>query len=55
MKTIERMAVLQMTDGNYEIPCVEVNDEFQNREAYLEGRLSEEVDLSIYDKMYEDE
>jgi transposase len=54
MKTIERIAILLMTNGNYQIPHLQVDEQFQNREAYLEGRLSEEVDLSVYDKIWED-
>ncbi len=56
MKTIERIAILQMTDGSgYEVPCVDVDSQFKDRESYQEGRLSGEVDLSIYDKMCGDE
>lgn len=55
IKTIERIAILQMTNGNYKIPYADINDQFQNRETYLEGCESEEVDLSIYDKLCEEE
>jgi len=55
MKTIERIAILQMTNGNYQIPQVQINEQFQKRQSYLDGRLSKEVDLSIYDKMWEDD
>lgn len=55
MKTIERMAILQMTDGSdYEVPGIDIDDQFKDRESYREGRLSGEVDLSIYDKIWED-
>lgn len=49
METIERMAILQMTSCDYEIPCVDIDNQFKDRESYQEGRLSGEVDLSIYD------
>ena len=55
INTIERIAILQMKDGNYEVPYVEIDQEFQNRESYLEGRFTDEVDLSIYEKMLEDD
>jgi len=55
IETIERMAILQMNSGYYEIPQVDIDEQFQNRESYQEGRISEGVDLSKYDKMYEDE
>ena len=44
-----------MRDGNYDMPCVQIDQDFQQRESYLEGRFSDDVDLSIYDKMMEDE
>ena len=46
---------MQLREGNYELPLVELNEEFRNRGSYLEGRLSDEVDLSEYDEMMEDE
>ncbi len=55
METIERIAILLMRDGNYEMPSVQINQDFQQRESYLEGRFSDDVDLSIYDNMMEDE
>jgi hypothetical protein len=55
MKTIERIAILQMRDGDYEMPSVEIDKELENREAYREGRLTDDVDLSIYDRLLEDE
>ncbi|MBI4650090.1 helix-turn-helix domain-containing protein [Candidatus Desantisbacteria bacterium] len=53
--TIERIAILQMTNGNYKIPIALIDDQFQNRESYMEGCESEKVDLSIYDKLCEEE
>jgi hypothetical protein len=55
IQTIERIAVLQLKEGNYELPFVETDGEFQKRESYLEGCSTDEADLSIYDKMMEDE
>lgn len=55
MKTVERIAFLQMRDGDYEMPSVLIDLEFKNREAYLEGRLSDDVDLSTYDKLLEED
>jgi transposase len=55
METIERIALLLMIDGNYDMPSVQIDQDFQQRESYLEGRFSDDVDLSIYDKMMEDE
>jgi len=55
MRTIERIAILQITDGDIEIPQVEIDEQFRKREAYIEGRLSDDVDLSIYEKMLEED
>jgi transposase len=57
IETIERIASLQLRDGSYPLQSVNtnINEDFQNRESYLEGRLNSEVDLSIYDQMMEDE
>ncbi len=55
MQTLERIAILQLKEGNYEAPFVETNEDFQNRASYLEGRFTDAVDLSQYDNMMEDE
>jgi hypothetical protein len=54
IQTLERIAILQLKEGNYEVPFVETNEDFQDRASYLEGRLTDEVDLSGYDNMMED-
>jgi transposase len=53
IKTVERIALLQIKDSDYEIPYIEINDQFQNREAYVEGCLTDEADLSIYEELLE--
>jgi transposase len=61
IETIERIAVLLMREGSDEYKykhsaaVVEIDENFQDRESYLEGRFSDEVDCSRYDKMMEDE
>jgi hypothetical protein len=52
-KTIERIAILLMKEGNYDVPSVEIDQEFRDRESYLDGRFAGDVDLSVYDKMME--
>ena len=46
--TIENIIRLLLRQSNYEMPLPEINNEFTNRPAYLEGRFADEVDLSIY-------
>ena len=55
MDTIEHIAILQMKNGDYETPFVLIEDKFQNRESYKEGYFTDEVDLSIYDKIMEED
>ena len=47
--TIEKIAVLQMQSGIYEVGTVDIDMKYHNRQAYLEGRLTDDVDLSAYD------
>ena len=54
IETLERIATLLLQDGVYTLPSVDLCEDLETRDAYLEGAVSDEVDLSIYDKMYED-
>ena len=54
LKTVVRIALLQISEGDYEMPSVEIYKDFENNEAYIEGRLGDEVDLSEYDKLFEE-
>jgi hypothetical protein len=55
METVERIALLYLSHGRYETPCLDIDEEFQTRPSYLEGRLCDDVDLSIYDKMLDED
>jgi transposase len=55
IKSVERIAALHIRDANYKTPSVQIDEEFKKRESYLEGRLTEEPDLSLYDKMLEED
>ena len=55
METVERIALLYIREGSYELPPVEIDAEYQKREAYQEGRLSDDVDLSIYEELLNNE
>lgn len=52
--TIENIIRLLIRDSIYELPLPEVNHDFTNRPEYLEGRFTDEVDLSVYGKDDED-
>lgn len=49
LETIERIALLQMKRNDGFVPFVDYNQEFINRDAYKEGSLSDDADLSEYD------
>ena len=53
--TIDNIIRLLMRDSNYELALPEVNHGFTNRPAYLEGRFTDEVDLSVYGDDEEEE
>lgn len=53
--TIERILVLEMRNETCKAPLCHIDQEFKNRDAYLTGRFSDEVDLTRYDAMMEDE
>ncbi|MCP4255924.1 MAG: helix-turn-helix domain-containing protein [Planctomycetes bacterium] len=55
IKTVERIAILQLTAGNFKLPLPQIDHQFENRASYIEGCLADEVDLSVYDKISEDD
>ncbi|MCP4371782.1 MAG: helix-turn-helix domain-containing protein [Deltaproteobacteria bacterium] len=54
-QTIEQMAAQLLKEGNYLMPPVTVDENYKNREAYLQGRTSAEPDLCKYDRLLEEE
>ncbi len=59
LDTFERIALLQMKEGNHQVTIpgeyIELDEEFRRRQVYIEGRDSEAVDLSVYDKLTDKE
>jgi len=53
--TIERIVALNLTQGIQALPFAEIDGNFRQRDAYLEGRLTDSPDLSIYENTPEDE
>jgi hypothetical protein len=51
IETLERIALLYLTQGAQKLPWVDVDESFRQREAYLEGSLTDAPDFSLYDKM----
>jgi transposase len=56
-QTIEQMAAQLFKEGNYRMisATVDVDEDYKNREAYLEGCTSDEVDLREYERLLEEE
>jgi hypothetical protein len=54
IQTLERIALLYMTQDTQILPCADVDEGFRQREAYLEGSLTDAPDFSPYDKMLEE-
>jgi transposase len=51
MTVVERIAWLCTSEGQPWIPDVEVDDNYRERPSYLEGRITDAPDLSIYDQL----
>jgi hypothetical protein len=55
METLRRIAWFCMSQDEYALPEAEVDEDFQQRPAYQEGRLTDEPDLSGYDTIFEED
>jgi hypothetical protein len=55
VEILRRIAVLYMNQDDEMLPYADVDEDFRNRDAYLEGRLTDSPDFSAYDKMLEDD
>jgi transposase len=56
LEAIERICLLCLRTSDQNIPAVaQVDEDVADRETYKEGSLSDDVDLSIYDKMFDDD
>ena len=55
IKTVERIATLQLTAANFQLPLPHIDRQLEKRDAYIEGYFADDVDLSVYDKTEEDD
>ena len=55
IKTVERIAALQLTAVNLQLPLPQIDRQLEKRDAYIQGYLADDVDLSVYDKITEDD
>jgi len=54
LETLRRIALLYITEPEHPLPRVDIDQSFYTREAYLEGRLTDAPDFSLYDQMLEE-
>ena len=54
VKTVERIATLQLTAENFQMPLPQIDRELKKRDAYVQGYFADDVDLSVYDNIAED-
>lgn len=52
---IERIAVYLMREDHFELPLVNLDEDFKERESYLEGQITDPPDFSKYDKWFDDD
>lgn len=55
MDTIERIALLHLSQGLDLLPLAEVDESFRDRPAYQDGALTEAPDLSVYEDEDQDQ
>jgi len=55
LDTLRRMALLYLNQDGVSLPAVAVDESFREREAYVEGCLTDKPDLSHYDKLLEED
>jgi transposase len=51
IKTVERIATLQLTAANLQLPLPQIDRQLEKRNAYIEGCFADDVDLSVYDNI----
>lgn len=54
-ETIRRIALMYVREGTDMRPRAELDESFLEREAYLEGRLTDEPDFSRYSDLEEED
>ncbi len=55
LETLRRIARLYLNQGDAILPCPSVDESFRDRDAYLQGHLTDAPDFSPYDKLLEND
>ena len=55
IETRRRMARLSISQQEFQLSGVEVDESFRQREAYRQGQLTDAPDFGLYDQMLDDQ
>jgi hypothetical protein len=55
IETLRRIARLSISQQEFQLSGVEVDESFRQREAYQQGHLTDAPDLGLYDQMLDDQ
>jgi hypothetical protein len=55
IETLRRIARLSISQQEFQLPGVEVDESFRQREAYQQGHLTDAPDFDLYDQMLDDQ
>ena len=55
LDTLRNIARISLSESDLILPVADIDESFRARETYLEGRLTESPDFSIYDQMLDDQ
>lgn len=55
IKVIRRIALLYLNAGVETLPQTDVDEDLESRETYIEGRLTDMPDFSVYDELLEED
>lgn len=54
IETLRRIARLSITQQEFPLSAVEVDESFRQREAYQQGHLTDAPDFELYDQLLDD-
>jgi len=55
IETLRRIARLSISQQEFQLSGVEVDESFRQREAYQQGHLTDAPDFGLYDQMFDDQ
>jgi len=55
IETLRRIARWSISQQEFQLSGVEVDESFRQREAYQQGHLTDAPDLGLYDQMLDDQ